>query len=210
MMMFFPAFFPLLNASALSSSIGLMVSAGVAWRFRRYIQIEWTLFPALFYVLLSSAAISMGSDLPTEMLKKIFGGFLILLSVYFFSASQKWKINASIPVAVACASVSGALSGLFGIGGPLMVIYFLSALPDKEQYLGTLQTFFFFTNFYALLFRVYSGVYTVELLGYTLIGMAAIFVGMRLGYIIVDRLNKEKMKKIIYLFLGLSGVMNLL
>ncbi len=209
MMMFFPSFFPLLNASALSSSIGLMVSGGVAWRYHKYSQIKLTLFPAVFYILSSSAAISLGTVLPTVILKKIFGVFLILLSLYFLSENQNIRMKATITAAIGCSTLSGLVGGLFGISGPPMVIYFLSVLDKKEEYLGTLQLFFFFTGIYSLLFRVYSGIYTEDLLIYSVIGFVGIFIGMQFGYKIVDKLDKDRMKKIIYIFLGISGALNL-
>ncbi len=210
MMLFFPAFFPLLKASALSSSIGLMVTGGVTWRYRRYSKVKLTLLPAVFYVLASSVAISLGTVLPTVLLKKVFGAFLILLAIYFLCVDQTRKMKATIPMAVFCAALSGVVGGLFGISGPPMVVYFLSALDDKEEYLGTLQLFFFFAGIYTLLFRIYSGIYTADLFAYSIIGLSGVFIGMQFGYKIVDRLDKNRMKKIIYVFLGLSGVLNLL
>ena len=210
MMMFFPAFFPLLNASALSSSIGLMVSGGVAWRYRKYSQIRLTVLPAIFYIISSSAAISLGPFLPTLMLKKAFGMFLAVLSLYFLLADQTKKMRATMTAAILCATLSGIVGGLFGISGPPMVLYFLSALDHKEQYLGTLQLFFFWAGVYTLLFRIYSGIYTMNLVMYSALGLVGIYIGMQFGYKIVNRLDKERMKKIIYLFLGLSGIINLI
>ena len=210
MMMFFPAFFPLLNASALSSSIGIMVSGGVAWRYRKYSQIRLTLIPAIFYIIFSSVAISLGPFLPTLLLKKVFGAFLVVLSLYFLFADQTKKVKATMTAAILCAALSGIVGGLFGISGPPMVIYFLSALDNKEQYLGTLQLFFFWAGVYTLSFRIYSGIYTMNLLKFSALGLVGIYLGMRLGYKIVDRLDKDRMKKIIYLFLGLSGIVNLM
>lgn len=118
MMLFLPQFFPLLKASALSGSVTLMVNGGVAWKYRKYSQKKYTLLPAVFFIISSSLAIAWGKYLPTMLLKKIFGGFLLLLSLYFMFADQNKKRKASIAAAVICALLSGVLGGLFGISGP--------------------------------------------------------------------------------------------
>ena len=75
----------------------------------------------------------MAPYLPTDLLKKVFGVFLMLLSVYFLVFSSKLKIKATLMSATVCGTLAGILGGLFGIGGPPMVIFFLAALDDKEE-----------------------------------------------------------------------------
>lgn len=209
MMMFFPAFFPLLSASALSSSIGLMITGGIAWRYRKYCRLKLTLFPAVFYILSSSAAMSLAPYMPTDLLRKIFGFFLVVLSIYFILSVNALKVKASLPMAVFCSSLSGIVGGLFGISGPPMVIYFLAVLPEKKSYLGTIELFFFFTGIYNLVFRIFAGIYGVNLVVYTLLGMAAVWIGMFVGDKIVNRMDVAIMKKVTYVFLGLSGLLNI-
>lgn len=210
MMLFLPQFFPLLKASALSGSVTLMVNGGVAWKYRKYSQKKYTLLPAVFFIISSSLAIALGKNLPTVLLKKTFGGFLFLLSLYFMFAGQNKKRKASVATAIVCALLSGVLGGFFGISGPPMVIYFLSVLDKKEEYLGTIQLFFFCSGVYMFLLRICSGIYTLDLLRYTVIGMSGVFIGMQMGYKIVDRLDTARLKKIIYFFLAVSGVLNLI
>lgn len=111
-------------------------------------------------------------------------------------------------MAVLCAALSGVVGGLFGLSGPPMVIYFLAAMPDKKSYLGTIQTFFFFTGVYTLGFRIYAGVYGANLVVLTMLGMASVWIGMFVGDKIVNKLDAMMMKKFIYVFLGLSGLLN--
>ena len=93
MMMFFPVFFPLLSASALSSSICMMIAGGIAWRYRKYCRFQLTLFPAAIYILASSVAMSFAPSMPTDLLKKVFGFFLVILSVYFMLSAQTSHLN---------------------------------------------------------------------------------------------------------------------
>jgi len=208
-MLFFPIFFPLVKASALSASIALVLSSTLAWRYRKICPWKLTILPAGFYLVTSAVAIFASPYLPTLLLKRIFGVFLILLSIYFVALDGKIKAKANLPTAMVCAGLSGVTGGLFGIGGPPMVVYFLAALDDKEKYIATIQLFFAITGSYTLGLRVLNGIYTADLFIYTVIGAAAITLGKLAGIRIVDRINTEMMKKIVYVFLGISGVLNL-
>ena len=210
MMVFFPMLFPILGASAISSAISLAGTCTLSWHYRKYCKWKLTLIPALVYILVSSGAILLAPYLPTDILKKVFGVFLMLLSVYFLVFSSKLKIKATLLSATVCGTLAGILGGLFGIGGPPMVIYFLAALDSKEEYLGTIQFHFFVTGVYMLFFRIYKGILTMDMIPYILLGMAGIMIGKKIGTKIVDRINADTMKKLVYGFLGVSGFLNLL
>ncbi len=210
MMVFFPMLFPILNASAISSSISLAVSGPMSWRYRKQTAWKLLLLPTVIYIATSSASIVLAPYLPTEALKKFFGFFLIVLSIYFLTVAGKLKIKASLSSAMVCGTLSGIVGGLFGIGGPPMVIYFLAALDDKEKYLGTIQTFFFLTGIWTLAFRVINGIYRMDMIPYTLIGLAGMLIGTRIGVRIIDRINADTMRKLVYAFLGFAGLVNML
>ena len=210
MMVFFPMLFPILGASAISSAISLAGTCSLSWHYRKHCQWKLTIIPALIYILVSSAAVLLAPYLPTDLLKKVFGVFLMILAVYFLVFSSRLKIKANLASAAVCGTLAGILGGLFGIGGPPMVIYFLAALDDKEEYLGTIQLHFFVTGVYMLAFRIYKGIYTMDMIPYTILGMAGIMIGKKIGTKIVDRINADTMKKLVYAFLGVSGFLNLL
>lgn len=209
MMLFFPLFFPILNASALSSSITLFASGSLAWRYRKHCQWKLLLLPTCIYLLCSSTVIVLAPYLPTVILKKSFGVLLVILSVYFLCFAGKLAVRPNLLSATICGGISGIASGIFGIGGPPMVIYFLSALDDKEKYLATIQTFFAVTGAYNLVLRIFNGIYTAELILYTLIGAVAVLIGGKIGTRLIEQLDTETMKKLVYVFLGVSGVINL-
>ena len=210
MMVFFPMLFPILGASAISSAISLAGTCTLSWHYRKYCKWKLTLIPALIYILVSSGSILLAPYLPTELLKKVFGVFLMLLSVYFLVFSSKLKVKATLLSATVCGTLAGILGGLFGIGGPPMVIYFLAALDSKEEYLGTIQFHFFVTGVYMLFFRIYKGIFTMDMIPYVILGMAGMMIGKKIGTKIVDRINADTMKKLVYAFLGVSGFLNLL
>ena len=63
MMVFFPSFFPILGASALSSSISLPATCVQAWNYRKVSAWKLTFLPALVYIFMSSASFSVKIDI---------------------------------------------------------------------------------------------------------------------------------------------------
>ena len=72
----------------------------------------------------------------TEYISLAFSVFLILLAIYFYVFSERISLQATRKTAAVCAMISGITSGLFGIGGSLMAIYFISAIEDKKSYIA--------------------------------------------------------------------------
>ncbi|MBQ3193332.1 MAG: sulfite exporter TauE/SafE family protein [Oscillospiraceae bacterium] len=139
-----------------------------------------------------------------------FGVFLIVLAFYFFAFSERITMQANRKTAALCAMLSGITSGFFGIGGPLMAIYFISAIKEKESYIGTIQFLFAFTNIINLFTRIVNGIFTIDLLPATILGFAGITMGKTIGLHILDRTDPSKIKKLVYAFVGISGILTLL
>lgn len=86
-------------------------------------ELKKVIWPAILYVTVSGISIAFSTTLNQAEMKKLFGIFLILLSVYylFFNKNQK-KLN--FVVSVIFIAISGIRDGLLGMGGPLMVCSF--------------------------------------------------------------------------------------
>ena len=210
MMLVLPNFFDLLTAPALSSAIALALNTSLAFRFRKYIRWDLVLLPAVVYTVASVITIRLVGGLNLDILELAFGIFLVCLSIYFMCFSKKVTVKATPVSASVCALVSGVCSGLFGIGGPLMAIYFLAAAQGKEEYVGCTQFVFSSTSVVNLLMRLHMGIYTLDMLPMTLLGMLAITLGKLAGLKVLDRLNGEMLKKVIYVFVGISGLLTIL
>jgi hypothetical protein len=147
--------------------------------------------------------------LHSEVLKKIFGIFLIVLSLYYLFYNPKKK-NLSLFSSVCYIVISGICNGLFGIGGPLMVLFYLSQTDSKEEYFGTLQMVFFINLVYTTTLRTVNHILTIEHVPYIIIGTIFTLVGLFLANKIVNLLDAEKIKKFTYVVIGVSGILNLI
>jgi len=64
------------------------------------------------------------------------------------------------------------------------------------------------TNMSNTLVRIFRGVYTADLIPLTIAGIIGINVGKKIGLKVLDRIDIELMRKIIYAFIGVSGMIN--
>ena len=209
MMLVLPHFFDMVTAPAIGSAISIGATATLAWKFHRHMNFRITLLPAIVYVACSLTVINFVQGMDMELLSLVFGVFLIVLSLYSFVFSKRMKLEANWRTGSICAVISGICSGLFGIGGPLMAVYFVSATKDKETYIGSLQGMFCVTSSVNLLMRMTKGIYTLDLLPLTLVGMLCINVGKLLGLRIVDKLNADTFRKVVYAFVGIAGLLTI-
>jgi len=206
MMLFFPMFLPMIQCSALSSAIGLVNTITMAIMYRKYAQMRLIVLPTIIYFFFSTVCIWYSTQIDLGAFKPFFGLFLTALGLYFLFFSQRVKLKGTWKSAAVCSSLSGIASGFFGIGGPPMVLYFLSLTgDDKYAYLGTIQMFFLITSIQGVATRALNGIYTKELLMLIPIGMVGSLIGTRFGTKIVQKLRVDRLRILIYAFLCLAG-----
>ena len=205
MMLALPYFFGMVQAPAISSIICMGLTYALAWKFRKYVNYRSVLVPAVAYVICSVATISVVDRIDMEIMTLAFGVFLIVLSVYSLVFSKRIRMDANWRTGLFCGAVSGVLSGLFGIGGPLMAVYFVAATDSKETYIGSTQFLFSLGGTVNFLTRIFRGIYTLDMVPLTLAGILAISLGKLIGLKIVAKLDPETIRKLVYLFVGISG-----
>lgn len=210
LMMVLPSYFALAQSAGISTAICLMLSCTMVYTYRQYISFKTIVRPALFYIVICSISIYFSTMVDQLLMKKLFGVFLIILACYYLFIDKGERKKLSLPISILCIVASAICDGLFGIGGPLMVLYFLSQTHNTHQYLGTIQTFFFINGIYNTCFRVFNGIITVNHLFYIGIGMIGILVGGLLARKIVDTLNGQFIRKLTYIMIGISGIMNII
>lgn len=204
-MVFLPYLFSVTQAAAISNMISLCLITSFAIQYRKEVRFSSFPVPLLCYAATSGAAITLAARINAAVLKPYFGLFLIAVAAYFAFAAPRIKLKANRRTSAACALLSGVSQGFFGISGPPMALYFLLISETKEQYIGNLQVFSLFTSVYALAMRMVNGTVQLFMLPLAAAGVAGVFAGKRVGMRISARFDMEQMKRMVYLFLGISG-----
>jgi len=194
------------EATALSgilATVGIAVTCAVLWKY-----IEWKkLWPILLtFTVVSFFSVKLLTSVNDALLKKILGGILIAVSLYFFLAADKIKIRPTVPIQVGMGTLSGLMGGLFAMQGPPAVIYFLSCTGKKENYTALAAIYFVVGNLLMTVFRAQNGFLTSEVGWAALMGTPAVLSGLWVGSKVYARMPVQTLRKVIYAFLAISGI----
>ena len=210
MMMVFPMVFPLTQAAGLNGAILVFLNATMVYVYRKHI-IKMVLPVFLFSIIVSSITIKVAAGASPIIVKKLFGGFLLLLSIYYLFIKKDGRPDPmNLFVSLLFLTISAVCDGLFAVCGPMLVIYFLARCEERYEYLANLTTSFLLLGGYNTCFRIYSGILQPEQFPTILCGGIAIIAGGLLAKKIADRLNAQLLTKAIYVMIFVSGVSNLL
>jgi len=207
LMIFFPIVFSVVQSAALSQSIVLFLCILLLYRYRKSVNIKLILLPLVIYFPIYLAALTIAVNIQADFLKPILGISFLGMAIYFIFFSEKLTIQAGVLSAFICSALAAVIDAFFGIGGPPIVVYFLATTKSKEEYLGTLQAYFAVSGFYGVTVRILKGQITDSMIPLIVGGVFLLMVGIFLGSKIVDRINAEMMKKLVYGFIGIVGVL---
>ena len=207
-MMFFPFFLPSYGESVMLS--GLLAGSTalmIAIRNRKYIR--WRLMGLVTFsnVLFSFVATEYMRSLSNDVLKQCLGVVLILISLYFlFGEGRMGRIFKSNPAQVTIGSVSGVMGGMFAMPGPPLVLYCISTLEDKREYVTTLQAFSVVFNLFYTAFRFKAGFYSDDTWLWWVIGLVGTMIGSSLGSRCFELISNRTLKLIVYVMMIISGI----
>ena len=210
MMLVYPFFFSIVDASTLALAISLVLCIVLCWQYRKHVDLRTVLPPTIIYTVVNYLVLQVVDRVDTGVLELIFAVFLIVLSLYYLLAAKRVRVAPKPIVGIACGAFSGTIAAFFAIGGPPMAIYFLTAAKTHYSYVACMQIMFVITTITGLLGRIASGFYQLSFLPYVALGTAGMLVGMKFGKMVIDRLDADRMRRLAYLFVGISGVIFLL
>ena len=210
-MMVLPFIMPTFGeATALSGLLAIFTALVPAIHMVRHV--PWRkLIPILVtFVIVSFFSVLMVKHIDSHILKKVLGGVMILISLYFMFMNGKFTLKPSIPVQVSMGTISGIMGGLFAMQGPPAVIYFIGCSKDKTEYMAITQWYFLIGNTMMTVYRAGHGFVTGTVLTSWCVGIAGVLIGLLIGARIFHRINADMLRHVIYGFMAFSGVVALL
>lgn len=207
-MMFFPFFLPSYGESVMLSGL-LAGSTALMIAVRNWKYIRWKLMGIVtfFNVLFSFIATEYMRGMSNDSLKQCLGVVLILIALYFlFGEGKLGKVFKSKPAQVGIGSISGVMGGMFAMPGPPLVLYCISTLEDKREYVTTLQAFSVVFNVFYTIFRFKAGFYSNDLSLWWVIGIGGAIIGSSLGSRCFELISNRTLKFIVYVMMIVSGV----
>ena len=207
-MMFFPFFLPSYGESVmlsglLAGSTALMISVK-NWKFIRW-RMMWIV--TFFNVLFSFVATEYMRSLSNDVLKQCLGVVLTLIALYFlFGEGRMGRIFKSKPAQITIGSVSGVMGGMFAMPGPPVVLYCISTLENKKEYVATLQAFSVVFNSFYTIFRFNAGFYSENTWLWWIMGIGGAVIGSLLGSRCFELISNQTLKRIVYVMMIVSGM----
>jgi uncharacterized protein len=125
-----------------------------------------------------------------ELGKKVIG----LVTASFVAALWSgWRYRGprTLPVRVTIGAVSGFSNGLTGIGGPPVILYYLSGGKDIADIRANLVLYFAFITMVAVPFFIYAGLVTIETLWRWLILTPPLLIGVAVGSRLFQRTTER-------------------
>ncbi|MCH4008185.1 sulfite exporter TauE/SafE family protein [Companilactobacillus sp.] len=208
MMVFLPHILPISQSAGVSTLTMIVANFMVFWHYRKHLHWQRLVRPFSIYIVVAIISLYISQFLAPTYLKILLGVLLVCLSLYYTIMNVR-KINvSSIPliIMVIFSIISGFFNGMFGIGGPLMALYFLTISKTKETYLASIQAFFLIDTVIMTSLRFSMGVLDLNSLKYVAVGIIGAVIGTILANRLVRHLNINVMTIFIYIFIGISGL----
>lgn len=197
------------EANALSGLLSMVFCLFVCASYFKYVNWKNILLPVIASTATSYFAVEFMKTQDDTTLRIILGIFLILLSIYFMFFSSKINFRASWYGGLAAGALSGILGGLFAMGGPPVVIYFMQSEKDINRYMGTIQAYFAVSGVFNIGIKAAAGFVTPNVLLFWLIGSAGIFAGIWLGKKIYCKIDACLLRRLVYGVMAASGIINI-
>ena len=208
-MMFYPLILTYTESNMLSSLIGMFTSLWLVISLFRKIHWKNIIFPIVGSVFSTYFAVEFVKMQTNTVLTVLLGSALVLLSIYFMFFSGKIHIKPTWYAGFTAGIISGIMGGMFAIGGPPVVIYYLHSEEDHENYLATLSAYFSVSNIFSIVIKSSAGFVTKNVLISAVFAAIGLILGIVFGHVTRKKMNANLLKKAIYAVMMLSGIFNI-
>lgn len=184
----------------------LALLAGLLIAVRGYRHIVWKEFFKILVVMFIGVFIGeyIYSFLKTELLLQIFSVFVIAVALMGLLGKKKRELpDLALDLILLLA---GVIHGMFVSGGPLLIVYAVKKLPEKNQFRTTVSMIWVALDIYLIIKQAMAGLMTNFTLSVTLWSVPALLIGVFIGNRMAAKMSQEAFLKLSYILLIISGV----
>ena len=200
------------EAVTLSGILSLTSSTVVMLKYIKFVTWKRVLPILATFFLFSSIAIVMLEKIEGRAMRMILGVTLIMVSLYFTFFKEKLQkiIRPTKGWQLGTGTLSGVMGGLFGMQGPPVVLYLINSEPDKDHYMGMIQTYAVLTNLLMLVVRTYNG-FVTPVVGMTyLYSCGGLVIGVLAGNWAFKHIPGKLFTYVVYAYIGICGLIILI
>ena len=140
----------------------------------------------------------------------ILGFFLVAVGLVFLRLPAAGIHTPQQRYAPGVGLVSGVLTGLFGTGGPPLIIWYYLSTASKAAFRGNLMTIFLLMTFVRVPSYVLGGLVTTPRLWSTAALLPAVLLGAWLGHTLHVRISERTFRRAVSVLLIILGLVLLL
>ncbi|KLV08237.1 MULTISPECIES: sulfite exporter TauE/SafE family protein [Photobacterium] len=145
------------------------------------------------------------SSLSSAGLQLLVGAISIVFVLLYVFKKEQSKPGGTVS-AFLWSSVGGFSSTAIHAGGGPVSIYLLPQTLDKKKLIGTIVWFFAILNYFKLTAYVSLGLINMQNIMSSLVLVPFALLGVKLGVMLLDKINQEVLYKTCYFFLFFSGL----
>jgi uncharacterized membrane protein YfcA len=165
-------------------------------------------------VLLICLGIALGVPLGSLVLQRgnplfiltLLGGFLLVVGAVFLLLPEGRKVKWPSWSAPVAGTISGLLAGMFGTGGPPLILFYRLAGLNKATFRGNLMAIFLVMTLVRLPSYAALGLITAERLWSTALVFPAVLIGAAVGnriHLTISELTFQRLVAVALLLIGL-------
>ncbi|OZM58084.1 hypothetical protein CIB95_00450 [Lottiidibacillus patelloidae] len=197
------------DSTLLTMSLVVVMTITILSKLYKYIELKQMLIivvSALFARIFSFLFLNTYGEM--DFLKQWLGIFLIVLVLYLlFSKKKKEKPVITTPLLpIILGLLGGFIGGIFAVGGPFFVFYFLMIYEDKRKYNANLQASFLITSLFTIIIHGANGDFDSSFILYFLCGLVSVFIGTYIGLKLFEKLSNEIIKKIAMMMVTVAAI----
>lgn len=204
----FPFFMPSYTMGlVLSGMMGITITTYYSLSQFRKVNWKYIIVPFVSSVIVGFLTMRYLKGFSDNFLGRVLGLFLILLSVYFLVFEKLITVRMNIRNGIIAGSAAGFIDTMFSMGGTPLALYLSSTAASKEAYLANLSCTILLMSLGTLVNRVIAGMITVEILKYYVFGLIFVVIGMTIGGKIFKTFSPSVLRKAVYIFIAITGVL---
>ena len=204
----FPYFMPNYTMGlVLSGLIGITITAYLSIRQFRAVRARYVVVPFVASVVAGFLATRWLKGISDIIMGRALGIFLILLSIYFLAFEKRIKIRTNVRNGIIAGTAAGIIDTMFGMGGTPLALYLSSIAESKEQYVANLSCVILLLSAGTAVNRIIAGMITLEILKYYALGLVFVVLGMMIGGKIFSKFSPGTLRKVVYIFIMVSGLL---
>ena len=184
----------------------LALLAGLLSAVRGYRHIVWKEFFKILVVMFIGVFIGeyIYSFLKTELLLQIFSVFVIAVALMGLLGKKNRELpDLALDLILLLA---GVIHGMFVSGGPLLIVYAVKKLPEKNQFRTTVSMIWVAREIFRIIYQAMAGLMSNFSLSVTLWSVPALLIGVFIGNRMAAKMSQEAFLKLSYILLIISGV----